>query len=88
MKMKKEDCEKIIIEEGLSAYNICENRDDYENEMVIKKYEDKYIVYATDERASKVTGSQREFSNEDDAMQNFLKRLRALNLLKNSQSGK
>ena len=35
-----------------------EERDDRENEIVLRHENDKWIVYATDERASKVTNSQ------------------------------
>jgi hypothetical protein len=44
--------------------------------------EDKWIVYATDERASKVTNSQDIYFDEEEALDNFIDRLRALNRLR------
>ena len=38
-----------------------EERDDRENEIVLRHENDKWIVYATDERASKVTNSNFQF---------------------------
>ena len=43
---------------------------------------DKWIVYATDERASKVTNSQDIYFDEEEALDNFIDRLRALNRLR------
>ena len=53
-----------------------------ENEIVIVNDSKQWIVYVTDERASKITGSEKMFDNEIDALDNFLKRLRALNILR------
>ena len=55
---------------------------DMENEIVIVNDSNQWIVYVTDERASKITGSEKMFDNEIDALDNFLKRLRALNILR------
>ena len=52
--MKIEDARKIIQEEGLQGYNLCEERENRENEVVLKKENEKWIVYVTDERASKL----------------------------------
>ena len=41
------------------------------------------LSYATDERASKITGSEKKFKTEEEALDNFITRLRALNVLKN-----
>ena len=59
-----------------------EDRMDMENEIVIVNDSNQWIVYVTDERASKITGSEKMFDNEIDALDNFLKRLRALNILR------
>lgn len=80
--MSKLECIKVINEEGLSGYNFFEDRVDRENEIVIAKDSEQWIVYATDERASKITDSEKVFDNEADALENFIKRLRALNILK------
>lgn len=34
-------------------------------------------------RASKITGSEKKFKTEEEALDNFITRLRALNVLKN-----
>ena len=44
---------------------------------------EQWLVYATDERASKITGSEKKFKTEEEALDNFITRLRALNVLKN-----
>lgn len=46
--MKIEDARKIIQEEGLQCYNLCEERENRENEVVLKKENEKWIVYVTD----------------------------------------
>ena len=80
--MTRDDIKKIIKEEGLRGYNFFEDRMDMENEIVIVNDSNQWIVYETDERASKITGSEKMFDNEIDALDNFLKRLRALNILR------
>jgi hypothetical protein len=82
IKMTRDDIKKIIKEEGLRGYNFFEDRMDMENEIVIVNDSNQWIVYVTDERASKITGSEKMFDNEIDALDNFLKRLRALNILR------
>ena len=80
--MTRDDIKKIIKEEGLRGYNFFEDRMDMENEIVIVNDSNQWIVYVTDERASKITGSEKMFDNEIDALDNFLKRLRAVNILR------
>ena len=65
---------KIIKDEKLQGYNM--------NEVVLRCENDKWIVYATDERASKVTNSQDIYFDEEEALDNFIDRLRALNRLR------
>ncbi|MGN0513717.1 MAG: Imm59 family immunity protein [Lachnospiraceae bacterium] len=79
--MTRDSVQKIISEENLTGYNFFESRVNTENEIVIVNDSKQWIVYATDERASKVTGSEKTFDNESDALGNFVKRLRALNFL-------
>lgn len=81
--MTREDAINIIKGEGLKSYNLNEKRDNREDEMVIKQQNDAWIVYVTDERASKITGSEEIFINEEEAWNNFIKRLRILNRIKN-----
>ena len=77
---------KIIKDEKLQGYNMNEERHNRENEVVLRCENDKWIVYATDERASKVTNSQDIYFDEEEALDNFIDRLRALNRLRGLQS--
>lgn len=79
--MTRDSVQKIISEENLTGYNFFESRVNAENEVVIVNDSKHWIVYATDERASKVIGSEKTFDNEADALENFVKRLRAMNVL-------
>ena len=80
--MTIDDVRNIINEEKLVGYNFFEDRNNDENEIVIMNDSAEWVVYATDERASKVTGSEKKFDSEEEALKNFVKRLRALNILK------
>ena len=82
--MKRKEAERIINAEKLIAYNFFENRNDAEDEMVIKKTSCKWSVYATDERASKITSGETIYDNEEEALDNFIRRLRALNKVRNT----
>lgn len=73
---------KTIKDEKLQGYNMNEERYNRENEVVLRCENDKWIVYATDERASKVTNSQDIYFDEEEALDNFIDRLRALNRLR------
>ena len=73
---------KIIKDKKLQGYNMNEERYNRENEVVLRCENDKWIVYATDERASKVTNSQDIYFDEEEALDNFIDRLRALNRLR------
>lgn len=76
--MKIEDARKIIQEESLQGYNLCEERENRENEVVLKKENEKWIVYVTDnERASKITNSVDKYNTETEAIEDFIERLRA-----------
>ena len=70
---------KIIKDEKLQGYNMNEERYNRENEVVLMRENAKWIVYATDERASKVTNSQDIYFDEEEALDD---RLRALNRLR------
>ena len=80
--MTREEAIKTITEEGLKNYNLNENRYNKENEVVIKYESDAWVVYATDERASVVTGSKKIFGSEVEAWDNLIKRLRADKVLR------
>ncbi|MCH5344664.1 MAG: hypothetical protein J1E64_11540 [Acetatifactor sp.] len=80
--MTRRDAMQIILKEDLRNYNLNEERSNKENEVTIKEYNDKWIVYATDERASKIAGSEVVFEVESDAWFNFIKRLRTLKIFR------
>ncbi len=80
--MTRECVKRLINKEGLREYNFFEDRANGENEIVIAKDSEHWVVYATDERASRRTGSEKIFDNEAEALKNFIKRLRVLNGLK------
>ncbi len=80
--MTREEAINIIYKEGLKNYNLNEERYNKEDELVIKRETDTWVVYATDERASMITGSKKIFTNEGDAWDNLVKRLRADKVLR------
>lgn len=84
--MNAKEAIKIIQVEKLQGYNMNEERHNRENEVVLRCENDKWIVYATDERDSKVTNSQDIYLDEEEALDNFIDRLRALNRLRGLQS--
>ena len=71
--MEIEDARKVIQEEGLQGYNLCEERENRENEVVLKKENEKWIVYVTDERANKITNSVDKYNTETKAIEDFIK---------------
>lgn len=73
---------RIIHEEKLQDYNMNEVRDNRENEVVLRHENDKWIVYVTDERASKITNSQDTYADEEEALEDFIDRLRADKILR------
>ncbi|TXC78487.1 hypothetical protein FS935_22755 [Metabacillus litoralis] len=73
---------RIIHEENLQDYNMNEVRDNRENEVVLRHENDKWIVYVTDERASKITNSQDTYADEEEALDDIIDRLRAGKILK------
>lgn len=79
--MTREEAIKMIKAEQLINFNLNEKRFNKENEVGILENNGLWTVYATDERASIVTGSEKVFDNESDALENFIKRLRASKIL-------
>ncbi|WP_226669728.1 Imm59 family immunity protein [Metabacillus litoralis] len=73
---------RIIHEEKLQDYNMNEVRDNKENEVVLRHENDKCIVYVTDERASKITKSEDTYADEEEALDDFIARLRAGKILR------
>jgi hypothetical protein len=79
--MTRVNAKRIIQEEGLKRYNFDEKRNLRENEVGIKFEDNRWIVYATDERASIVTNSIFEFNSEEEALDDFIDRVRTEKVL-------
>lgn len=86
--MTKQEAVAIIESEQLEDYNLCEQRYHHENEVGIQNLGVQWIVYATDECASVVTVSEAYFEFEEDAWDNFIHRLRALNRIRMRHGGR
>lgn len=80
--MNIKEAMRIIHDENLQGYNMNELRDNRENEVVLRHENDKWIVYVTDERASKVTNSQDTYTDEKEALADLIDRLRADKVLR------
>ncbi len=80
--MEIERAIEIIQKEELINFNMFEKRDNKENEVVIVEQSGKWIVYVTDERASKITNSVYEYTTENEALDDFIDRLRADKILR------
>ncbi|MEK5521409.1 Imm59 family immunity protein [Heyndrickxia sp. FSL W8-0423] len=79
--MTKQEAKEIIRKEMLKRYNWFDEHPLRENEVGIRVDDDYWVVYVTDERASIVRGSITKFSNESDALDNFIKRLQTDKIL-------
>ena len=87
--MTREEAMKIIKEENLNHYNFFEDKDYDKYELTIQKVnEKKWIVCGTDERASVFSGSESFFESESDALENFIRRLRAGKRLEERTGGR
>ena len=53
-----------------------------EENSFLKKENEKWIVYVTDERASKITNSVDKYNTETEAIEDFIERLRADKVLR------
>ncbi|CDE46412.1 putative uncharacterized protein [Clostridium sp. CAG:411] len=80
--MERDKAIEIIHKEGLINFKMFEKRDNKENEVVLLKQSGKWIVYVTDERASKITNSVDEYTTESEALDDFIERLRADKILR------
>ncbi|MCC5804369.1 hypothetical protein [Rossellomorea vietnamensis] len=80
--MNIKEAMRIIHDENLQGYNMNELRDNRENEVVLRHENDKWIVYVTDERASKITNSQDTYTDEKEALADLIDRLRADKVLR------
>ena len=80
--MRLEEVNEIIRSEGLEDYNINLDHEIEAGEIVIVGKDGKWKVGIANDRAEIVTTSIREFNAEDEAVDDFLFRLRRLNEIK------
>ena len=73
--MKIQDLDAIIKEEDLKDANICDATHPKPNQVVITQEDGKWKVYNTSERAG-VIGVVCYFDSEDEACEDFIKKLR------------
>lgn len=70
--MTKNEFFSIANKEGLKNYTLYDENNLRPDGLVLKKEGNNWIVYATSERASCVTGSEVTFDNESSALENLL----------------
>ena len=80
--MRLEEAKEIIKSESLEDYNINLDHEIEAGEIVIVGKDGKWKVGIANNRAEIVTTSIREFNAEDEAVDDFLFRLRRLNEIK------
>lgn len=75
--MNIQECRDIIRKEKLIYYSIFDEHELEPDEVCIRKVNDKFVVFTMSERCSPIEDSIKEFSNESDALEAFIDRLRA-----------
>ena len=80
--MRLEEAKEIIKSESLEDYNINLDHEIEAGEIVMVGKDGKWKVGIANDRAEIVTTSIREFNAEDEAVDDFLFRLRRLNEIK------
>ena len=80
--MRLDEVNEIIRSEGLEDYNINLDHEIEAGEIVIVGKDGKWKIGIANDRAEIVTTSIREFDSEDEAVDDFLFRLRRLNEIK------
>ncbi|PGL67848.1 hypothetical protein [Bacillus sp. AFS055030] len=80
--MTRDEAKRILSEEGLKYYNWFYQKDIGPNVVLIYKEDTKWVVCATDERASIVETSIAHYGNEEEALDDFIKRVRLEKILK------
>lgn len=80
--MTRDEAKRILSEEGLKYYNGFHEKDVNPDEVLIYKEDNKWVVCATDERASIVENSIAHYGNEEEALDDFIKRVRLEKILK------
>jgi hypothetical protein len=78
--LTKENILEIVNREGLFQYNIFDDHQRKANEVIIRKENDQYIVFRTDEN-NVIIGEEQLHSNENDAVNNFVKKLHEIKKL-------
>ncbi|WP_422935442.1 hypothetical protein [Sinomonas sp. P47F7] len=76
--MNLRDAISIVEAEGLPGAFFGKPEHDYADSTVIHRGDNGWIVYVTDERASVVPTGTSHFTNESDALDDFISRLRDL----------
>ena len=80
--MNRIEAKMIIENEKLTGFDWNEDRYYNENDVGIKFADNIWLTYAADERASVITGSKKEFDSEEEALDDFICRLRADKVLR------
>ena len=78
--MTREELYEIIEQEHLK-HAVFDEAKPYTQDLCLCQRNGKWVIYATDERAAVVTGSEKQYDNEEEANEHFLRRLRAGNRL-------
>lgn len=65
--MTEQEALRIIKEEKLEHVNWYDDKHLRENQVVIRKCDEGWEVYVTDERAGLLDGTERKYSNSEDA---------------------
>jgi hypothetical protein len=79
--LTREKALEIIQNEKLQNLNWFDDHKIKPNEVGIREKANKWKVYTTEEWANPI--SEKEFQTEGEALENFIKRLRALNKFQN-----
>ncbi|MBM7691680.1 hypothetical protein JOC77_001087 [Peribacillus deserti] len=78
--MTKADVMDVIKNEKLEDYNWFDDHNIKQDEVGIRTDGNTWLVYTSDERANPI--SEKQFDSESEALDNFIKRLRAKNKFK------
>ncbi|MDQ0885078.1 hypothetical protein QFZ81_000166 [Paenibacillus sp. V4I9] len=80
--MTRDKAMEIMKDEEMKHFNWYDDHDIKPNEVGIRERANKWNVYTSDERANPI--SEKEFQSESEALENFIKRLRAINKFNNN----
>lgn len=78
--MNEKEAKKIINNEKLINYNWFEDHEVCPNEVCIRKVNNEWSVFTSDERCSKI--SEIMYEDENKAIEDFIERLRADKILR------